>query len=242
MKKQSGFTLVELMLAIAVGLILVAIIAQIYIGSKQTYRTQDDLARLQEDGRYAIESVSRSLRLAGYWPDFSQTYLTLFPPSTEAIGGTEGGGSTVPDTLIVRHYGSGPAGAADNSIRDCIGAGVDSITRARLTFSVAGNALQCARDGGASIRLINNVTNLQILYGVDTGVDNVADIYQTASPAPAWDNVRVVRLCIEMQTANDNVTPSAQTYIDCSGFPVMAADRRFHRTFFATVALRNRLP
>ena len=250
MKKPSGFSLIELMIAITVGLILVAIIAQIYVGSSQTYRTQDDLARLQEDGRYAIESISRSLRLAGYRSDITQAYTTSFPATTEAIGGTEGGGSpTVPDTLIVRHYGSGGVGATgtpDNSIRDCTSTAINNATRAQMTFSVAGGTLQCQRDAGTLVPLINNITDLQVLYGVDTSspTDGTVDIFQTASPTLIWDNVLVVRLCIEMQTANNNVTPSAQTYTNCSGAPVNAnaGDRRFHRTFSTTIALRNRLP
>jgi len=244
MKKQTGFSLVELMVAVTLGLILVAIIAQIYVGSKQTYRTQDDLARLQEEGRYAMELISRSLRLAGYRSDFTQSYSTAFPATTEAIGGTAGATADDPDTLIVRHYGSG-AGAGDNSIRDCTGAVVNGTTRAQMTFSVASGSLQlqCQRDANPAVSLISNVRDMQILYGVDTSAtpDNVVDIFQTASPAPSWDNVLAVRICIEMQTANDNVSPAMQTYTDCNGMPKSATDRRFHRTFSTTIALRNRL-
>ena len=242
MKKQSGFTLVELMVASTVGLILVAIIAQIYIGSKQTYRTQDDLSRLQEEGRYAMELINRSLRLAGYRADFTQTYASLFPAATEAIGGLEGATATISDTLIVRHYGSGVTGTPDNSIRDCAGTGVDGTTRAQMTFSVAGGALVCQRDANPAVTLINNVNDLQVLYGVDTTGDGAIDQYVTAAPAPAWDNVLAVRLCLEMQTVNNNVTPAAQTYTNCNGDPIIASDRRFRRTFSTTIALRNRLP
>jgi type IV pilus assembly protein PilW len=229
------------MIAITLGLILVAIIAQIYVGSKQTYRAQDDLSRLQEDGRYAMEMISRSLRLAGYRSDFTQAYATSFPASNEAIGGTEGA-SNAPDTLIVRHFGSGASGTPDNSIRDCTGTAFDGATRAQMTFSVAGGALLCQRDATAAISLINNIQDLQISYGVDTDADGVVNQFVSASPAPTWDNVLVVRLCIEMQTANDKISPAAQTYTNCSGTSVTAGDRRVHRIFTSTVALRNRLP
>ena len=189
-----------------------------------------------------MESISRSLRLAGYRADFTQTYATLFPATTEAIGGTEG--VAIPDTLIVRHYGSGIAGTPDNSIRDCASAGIDGATRAEMTFSVAGGVLLCQRGANPAVTLIDNVNDLQVLYGVDTTLDGVIDQYVTATPAPIWNNVLAVRLCIEMQTANNNLTPAAQTYTNCSGASVtaVAGDRSVSRTFSTTIALRNRLP
>ena len=111
-----------------------------------------------------------------------------------------------------------------------------------MTFSVVGNELQCLRNGVATpASLASNVTDLQVLYGVDTSAppDGVVDIFQGASPAPVWDNVLVVRLCLDMQTANNNISPAEQTYTNCRGITAGAGDRRFHRVFSTTVALRN---
>ena len=63
---QTGFTLVELMVAVALGLFLVAIMGTIYLGSKATYRSQDAMARLQENGRFAIDTMGANLRMAGF--------------------------------------------------------------------------------------------------------------------------------------------------------------------------------
>lgn len=62
-----GFSLVELMVSLTIGLLLIAGIAQIYLSSKQSYNVQDNLARMQEAGRYAVHVISEDLRLAGYW-------------------------------------------------------------------------------------------------------------------------------------------------------------------------------
>ena len=64
--KSPGFTLVELMVAITIGLIILAVLSQVYVGSKRTYRSQEALSRLQENGRYAIDFLGRDLRVAGY--------------------------------------------------------------------------------------------------------------------------------------------------------------------------------
>ena len=63
---QRGVSLVELMVALVLSLILVAGVGQIYMGSKQTYRTQDGQSRLQENARYALEVLTRDIRSAGY--------------------------------------------------------------------------------------------------------------------------------------------------------------------------------
>lgn len=64
-KKQRGFTLTELMVSTALGIFLTAGVIEIYAGSKKTYRTQEALARLQENARFAIDTISRDLRNSG---------------------------------------------------------------------------------------------------------------------------------------------------------------------------------
>lgn len=64
--KPSGFSLVELMIAITIGLILLGGIGYVYLGSRQTFRTQDDFSRIQENVRYALETVGVDVRMAGY--------------------------------------------------------------------------------------------------------------------------------------------------------------------------------
>jgi type IV pilus assembly protein PilW len=64
--RQGGLTLIEIMVALVVSLILIAGVIQIFVGTRQTYRFQDALARVQENGRYAAEVIGRDARLAGY--------------------------------------------------------------------------------------------------------------------------------------------------------------------------------
>jgi type IV pilus assembly protein PilW len=63
--RQRGFSLVELMVAITIGIILLAGVLQIYLSSKQSYRVQEATSRLQENGRFAIELLGRDIRDAG---------------------------------------------------------------------------------------------------------------------------------------------------------------------------------
>lgn len=65
-RPQRGMTLVELMVASALGLFLIAVMGTIYLGSKGTFQSQDTMARLQEDGRFAMDTISTDLRMAGF--------------------------------------------------------------------------------------------------------------------------------------------------------------------------------
>lgn len=64
--RQHGVTLVELMVALVIGLILTAGATQIFLGSKETYRTSEALSRVQENGRMALQLLARDIRQADY--------------------------------------------------------------------------------------------------------------------------------------------------------------------------------
>lgn len=61
-----GLTLVELMISLALSLLLGLALVQLFIGNKQTFRMQESSARLQENGRFALEFITRDMRVAGY--------------------------------------------------------------------------------------------------------------------------------------------------------------------------------
>lgn len=64
--RQGGFSLIELMIALVVGSVLIAVVARMIAGTLATYRSDEYLARLQENARYAIEQISFSGRMAGF--------------------------------------------------------------------------------------------------------------------------------------------------------------------------------
>lgn len=64
--KQRGLTLVEVMVAIAISLVLLTGVIQIFIENRQTYRAQEALSRVQENGRFAMHFLTREIRMAGF--------------------------------------------------------------------------------------------------------------------------------------------------------------------------------
>lgn len=65
-RKQAGIGLVEIMVALVIGLVLMAGVFQIFQSNRTTYRVAEAMARVQENGRYAMMFLSRDLRMAGY--------------------------------------------------------------------------------------------------------------------------------------------------------------------------------
>ncbi|MDQ2696628.1 MAG: prepilin-type N-terminal cleavage/methylation domain-containing protein, partial [Pseudomonadota bacterium] len=107
-RRQRGLSLVELMLAMAVGLVLTAGVVGVFASSRATYQIQDDLSRLQESARFVFELLSRDLREAGFVGcNYDWTRLSFnAAPITQAISGIDGatlagGGATTADRIAV---------------------------------------------------------------------------------------------------------------------------------------------
>lgn len=64
---QRGVSLIELMIALLVGLLVVGGLLQVYLSSKQGYNAQEQLARMQESGRFGMDLITTDLRRSGYW-------------------------------------------------------------------------------------------------------------------------------------------------------------------------------
>lgn len=65
-RSQRGVSLVELMVAMVLGLLLTAGVLQVFSGNSQAYRFHEALSRIQENGRFALDELTREIRMAGY--------------------------------------------------------------------------------------------------------------------------------------------------------------------------------
>jgi type IV pilus assembly protein PilW len=240
--KQRGLSLVELMISMTIGLFLIAAIASLFVGSKQAYRTGDNLSRLQENGRFAIDLLGRNIRVAGY------TQISFAP--------TAFGSAVTPTTFSGQAlYNSGVAGikTGSDSItvsydsptdKDCLGATpptVGTVLRATNAFWInSSNQLMCTSNGATGV-VLDGVEDMQILYGVPVGLNTK---YIAAPTAAEMTAATTVRLCVLLRTTSNNLATQAQTYTDCNGtsVPAPTGDRYIHRAFSATVNVRDRTP
>src|SRR5262245_20921603 len=122
-----GVTMIELLVAVTIGLLITLVVAQLFLGSRQTFATTDDVSRMQENIRFTHQMLIRVVHLASYKSQPNSLTLTVFNPATSpAIAATDGAG-TASDTLTIRYQGSGDGlGAADGTVVDCLGVALDS--------------------------------------------------------------------------------------------------------------------
>ncbi len=120
--KQSGISLVEVMVSLVISLFLLGGIIQVYLGNKTTFSFTNALAEIQENGRFALDTMSQDLRLVGDWgcvnfdPDDPSNINDTLSAGTvpgysaqlhdfangEAIQGTDNTGLNGSDTLTLR--------------------------------------------------------------------------------------------------------------------------------------------
>lgn len=63
--RSRGFTLVELMIAMLLGLLIIAGVISVFLSNKQSYRTNQALGEVQDGSRLAFEMLARDIRQAG---------------------------------------------------------------------------------------------------------------------------------------------------------------------------------
>ncbi len=66
-RSSSGFSLVELMLAMLIGLIIMGGVMQLFVSTRDTQRSSEDQLALLGDARFAIDTIAYDLRHAGVW-------------------------------------------------------------------------------------------------------------------------------------------------------------------------------
>jgi type IV pilus assembly protein PilW len=74
-RRQTGLTLIELMVALAIGAFLMIGAITVFVQSRATFRATETVARLQETARFALDFLEPDIRMAHYWGLTSRTYL-----------------------------------------------------------------------------------------------------------------------------------------------------------------------
>lgn len=93
---QNGMTLVELMIAMLIGTLLIAGALTVYSQSRSTFRTADSISRLQENARFALDTLEPDLRLARFWGLTNEPGTIEIPPGLRvSCAGTNDGVATI---------------------------------------------------------------------------------------------------------------------------------------------------
>jgi type IV pilus assembly protein PilW len=222
--EQDGFTIIELMIALLIGLFLAGGLLVLVQDNRRVFGNQNQMAQLQDSERLALSMMTDVIQMAGYFPDptsnsAQSTMLATTATTPAMVAGqalTGAYSAAVPgDSITVRYTTSGSDG-----ILTCTGTSSTGAIRTYInTFSVVVNAagvgqLVCTREGGAQYPLVNGVTNLSVTYGVNTtGSGNNVDSYQTAAQVDAasnWSNVISVQIALTFANPLYAAAPQGQ--------------------------------
>lgn len=135
-KRQAGYSLVELMVAMGLGVLLSTVALQIYVEGLRTFRQADELGRMQENARFALYVLGQDVKMAGFFGASGS------PPERGAAGGPAdpapdcGAGWAYDTTNSITYVG--PNGDAPTTLT-CLDGGV---------FPAAGSALGIKRVEG----------------------------------------------------------------------------------------------
>ncbi len=325
--RQKGFSLIELMVSLTIGLIIMLAVVSAYLGASGAGRTAEAIGRMNEDGQMALTILSQQLRMAGVNPSQSDR-------SSVSLGNNVRGNSvplhnTLTNAFAIRGCdlkfsdvttatstanltcGHAASSAGPDSIAiayeadryntiattagvptDCMGSGITGFTTTvassngtntttmvyeadnrfyvGTSTNVVNPTLYCK--GNASTNgqpLIENIENLQFLYGTTNPGSATTPVYVSLTPtftttlvlgylkayevdndattlsgaagsAARWNAVKTVRICVVVRSENPVLDATGPAkYLDCDGNLATSTDRRLRRAYTTTVVLRN---
>ncbi len=230
---QRGFTLVELMIAMLIGVFLMSGVIQIFLSAKQAYRLQENLSRLQENGRLAINLIAKDIRMAGYvayecFPTPPALPLTLglaFDKADNTWCGPSPKRICVPSITTPANLANTVNNIRTDVIRSyqwinlpspCTATTSEFSYFIRVDDSNSNIPALWRYDGASSQERVEGVERMQVLYGVDTDTvpDYVPNYYADAGTVAAadWTKIVSVRVTLLLVTMDNNLTDTPQPY------------------------------
>jgi type IV pilus assembly protein PilW len=211
---QRGFTLLEIMIAMSIGLFLLGALVTIVQSNKAVFLNQNQLVQMQDGERMAMTLMADVIQAAGYFPD----------PTTNTVGGTLiASGAFANGQAITGNYTAAVPGdsisvrymtAPLDGILNCSGVpnpnplgGANILYVNQFNVNATGQLIcTVTTAAGATVyTLVNGVTNLRVYYGVKTNVaaaGNNADTYLLASQMTLANFSSVITVMVQLTFNN----------------------------------------
>lgn len=242
---QRGFTLIELMVGITIGLLTIAVAMGALMVSRGVSGTVSDTSGVQQQAAYAMRVIGLQLRQAGSIRlnmnsssliaqdlyiapvGFEATAAASgsakgFNPTTDTISGTT---SPATVTLGYRRFTEPVfSNAVEQTLaRNCVG-GPDSTNadqRLESIFQLTGSELQCSGNSAAAQSIVQNVANFQVRYMLQDTVSALGSptiqVVDASGVGSNWGRVQAVEVCMVLYGVEAIDLPSGSNYTDCNG-------------------------
>ncbi|WP_290522884.1 PilW family protein [Alcanivorax sp.] len=235
MKRQQGFSLVELMVALLLGLLITGAAVQLFLTNQRSFLLQQTLSRVQENGQLFVRFLVTDLRRTGLEMSDVASAVNKGVQFAVADGLPGSSNGADYDRLTVSYHG----------VTDCEGS-VSAITVdvVNTYFVNADSELVCQGNltGGGGVVLLDGVEAFEVLYGIDEVVDGFANVNRYVEAGSQGANpVIAVRFAVLLKEESNNLPESdgnRQIHV-LTKTVSEPADRAVRRVFMSTVKLRN---
>jgi len=229
-----GFSLVELLTALAISALIVLGIGQAFISQKVSYRAQNGLSRVQQTGRFVVEYVGNDIRRAGF-PGIVEEASPFFNAIIPALSADGGGNASDTITLMYRNA------------TDCLGTATpvyaDGEQYAKNRYTIVGGNLVCTTFDETDTQistdvLTRGVQNMQIMYGLNNQYVSAGTL--AAGDWASVSGIRVAFLVNSVDVTTDFTDTNTYVLLNADALgPFNDTQRR--RVFTTTSTIRNRL-
>jgi len=190
--RTEGFSLVELLVAMAVGIVVLGAMYSVFTIQNKTFTDQEELVVMQQNVRAAMDVMVREIGMAGYDP----TRVNSDDDSSNDFYGVTVNSSQ----LQIK--------------ADLGGSGIDSSSQENIIYKFFGSPdYKITRNIGVGNQtLAENIESFTFKYlkssdPTDTSTDHSSDVEATRSP-----DVRQIRITITGRTAKPSTTNGTRTY------------------------------
>lgn len=218
-----GFSLMELLLALAVGLVLVLGGSQVVIGSRMTHASQQAAMLLQDDARFALGKMLQDIRQAGMFGCMATAFIDNAPPAFDRPVGWSAGGGSTSLTLLTADVGDGGGKPDWTVLSDCTGTayayggtspspvpGQIRFAIRQLTYTFEAGQLKVSTPAApARAVLVDNVGAFDLSFGVAARPTSAQVVRYDAMPSDE-SLIRSVRIRMTLRDPTGRVKD--QTY------------------------------
>lgn len=226
MKKQHGFSLIELMVALLISLILSAGLLVTFMSERRTFTDQEALSRLQENQQIIISRFNDIINAAGFYADTTNyTLASALPATTITSVGLFSAGQSVlgisSTSFAIRYQvqsqytnSNSVVVQTNNAIQDCLGrTGKDynATTSAKVItnifrFDSSTQQVVCtvyADNSQSNAVVADKINSISVLYGYDETSNGSATRYYEYSAVSDWNSVKSIMITFNFVNPND---------------------------------------
>jgi type IV pilus assembly protein PilW len=234
--KQQGFTLTELLVAMAMVGIVMAAVYSTYKSQQDTYVAQEQVAEMQQNLRASLYRMARDLRMAGFNPQRAPNvggFVTQLPD--DGVGETTTDSTNIAFTIDENANGTIDLDDDDEQIAYRLDNASDTLQRFRVSDDTWHTVAE-------------NIDALDFVYLDPSGIDITANVIANptalyaATNLPYLDSIGSIEISVVARTGNiDKSFPGTPAYSNQQGDEILAAqaDNRRRRLLSTAILCRN---